>query len=156
MKNLIFLVMILGLTACGSKKSGEAEGATPETMQAPTTISVDEQFGGKTWVLTAYGESDNLMSVPAGVEVTLEMDLKEDRVAGVSGCNNYFGSLKTSDEGYRISGLGGTRKMCSEEAVMQMEAMYLDMIGKVTGYGISNDLLTMEVEGSRQLVFASR
>lgn len=154
MKKLCFLLLTgMLIFTCNRKTSDTAQNAPePEVPtqlpEVPTQGSDDD-----VWSLKAYGDKNALSYLPSNMEITMKMDLAEDRVAGKAGCNNYFGSLKPSDEGYRISGIGSTNMMCPNNEVMQMEDQFLKMLGQVTGYSFRGGQMIMEVDGNRQLVF---
>lgn len=147
-KLLLLLLPALVLFSCGPKTS-DAVVANPAPGEVETTAP-DENL----WKLTAYGAKDALDYVPEDIVITMEMDLAADRVAGKAACNNYFGSLKPSPEGYRISGIGSTKMMCPESRLMEAEEQFLEMLGKVTSYSFRGGQMIMEVDGGRQLVFA--
>lgn len=79
---------------------------------------------GVTWLLSDIGDK------------TLNNDIKttlvfgdEDKISGNAGCNNYFGSYELYPNGIKISNIGSTRKMCSED-VMEQEMTYLGILQK--------------------------
>lgn len=149
MKQFLFLLLpALTLFSCGPKTS-DAVVANPAPDETETPASEEN-----VWRLKAYGSKDALDYVPEDIVITMAMDLAADRVAGKAACNNYFGTLKPSPEGYRISGIGSTNMMCPESRLMEAEDKFLEMLGKVTGYSFRGGQMIMEVDGGRQMVFA--
>ena len=63
--------------------------------------------------------------------ITLEVDRNTNKVTGTSGCNNYFGQAKVNGQEFTINGVGTTRKMCADEALMTLETDYLALLEKV-------------------------
>lgn len=143
---LVFTLASL-LTACGGSKE---EPATEE----PTTTQAESEL--KTWMLTSYGPTASPQTVAEGIEVTLQMDLGEGRISGKSACNRYTGSINDDSAPYRFGPIAGTRMMCAEEAVNQMEMTYLQLMEKVTAMKIENGVLTLDVEGGQMLSYASK
>jgi len=156
MKNtLILLLPCLLLLSCGPKTSDAVVEPPPIIVpDNPVGAQPEEAPDDKNlWTLKAYGPANTMENVPDDITITMQMDLRNDKVAGKAACNNYFGSLKESDEGYRISGIGSTMMACADDRLNRAEAKFLEMLGKVTGYSFQERQLIMEVAGGRQLVF---
>jgi heat shock protein HslJ len=100
-----------------------------------------EAFGdirGVTWLLSDIGYK------------TLNNDIKttlvfgdEDKISGNAGCNNYFGSYELYPNGIKISNIGSTRKMCSED-VMEQEMTYLDILQKANSIKFTDNKLEID------------
>ncbi|WP_028241181.1 META domain-containing protein [Stutzerimonas azotifigens] len=68
----------------------------------------------------------------------LSLVLGDDgRAFGSAGCNHWFGSYSLEGERIRFSELGSTRKLCAE-AIMRQEQRFLDTLGQVERWDISN------------------
>ena len=152
MKKLCFFLLTGMLMFTCNRKASDTTQTAPDVPGQPSEMPA-QGSDDDVWSLKAYGDKDALSNLPSDIEITMKMDLAEDRVAGKAGCNNYFGSLKPSDEGYRISGIGSTKMMCPNNEVMQMEDAFLKMLSQVTGYSFRSGQMIMEVDGNRQLVF---
>ena len=81
---------------------------------------------------------------------TLNNDIKttlvfgdEDKISGNAGCNNYFGSYELYPNGIKISNIGSTRKMCSED-VMEQEMTYLDILQKANSIKFTDNKLEID------------
>ena len=77
---------------------------------------------------------------------TLEIDLKENRITGNSGCNNYFASIEScSPTTLSFSAIGATRILCLSENI---ESDYFQALEEVTTYKIqANTLLLLNKQG---------
>lgn len=119
MKRLLSVAAIgalaFSLAGCQSDKDIVVETATPENIVG-------------TWQLKKGVDGDNKFSPVQGAPVTLEVTDKET-FTGVSGCNNYMGSVVTEGGQVILSVGGSTMKMCAED-VMKVENSYLEALGK--------------------------
>lgn len=72
---------------------------------------------------------------------TLEIDLKENRISGNSGCNNYFASIEScSPTTLSFSAIGATRILCLSENI---ESDYFQALQEVTTYKIQANTLSL-------------
>ncbi len=77
---------------------------------------------------------------------TLEIDLKENRITGNSGCNNYFASIEHySSTALSFSAIGATRMLCLSDNI---ENAYFQALQEVATYKIqANTLLLLNKQG---------
>ena len=77
---------------------------------------------------------------------TLEIDLKENRISGNGGCNNYFASIEhCSPTTLSFSAIGATRMLCLSDNI---ESAYFQALQEVATYKIqANTLLLLNKEG---------
>ena len=75
-------------------------------------------------------------------EAPITLEIKDDSsFAGSGGCNSYFGTLKTSDEGTLEFGpIGSTRMMC-QGTVSDIESHYFQLLERVENSRIEGDKL---------------
>ena len=67
-------------------------------------------------------------------EVTLQLDLEENKIFGSSGCNRYFGAVESSaPRQITIGPLAGTKRMCPPET-MDVETRFLKALGSANSY----------------------
>ena len=118
--------------------------------ESPAAGTATAESALKVWTLRFYGDPGNLTPVPSDMEVTLTMDLKENRISGKAACNNYTGNL----EGAAVGTVVATKKACPGPA-MEMETTYLKMLDLVTNSTIEGDKMIMTLEDGRQLVFGA-
>lgn len=58
--------------------------------------------------------------------------MPNNRIAGSTGCNRFFGEYALTGEGMQIKGLGSTRMACSEK-LMTQEHTFLGQLKDVNG-----------------------
>jgi heat shock protein HslJ len=91
-----------------------------------TSCKQKEKITGSYDVTTVYGEDYSMH----GVTLVIEMGA-ENRIAGNSGCNQYFGNFENPKENKVIIGqLAGTKMYCQEKDTI--ERNYMEQLSKVT------------------------
>lgn len=63
-------------------------------------------------------------------------------VNGNGGCNNFFGTLESTDDGVAIGELGATRMACPPE-IMDQEQAFMQALQGATSFDIGDDSLRM-------------
>jgi heat shock protein HslJ len=92
------------------------------------------------------------VTLPAGAEPTLE--ITGDFISGAAGCNRFTGGLALSGEGLGLMP-GGMTMMACEEPLMQLEAAYMERLGRVSLFDIDEaGRLVLLVDGAPGAVFA--
>jgi putative lipoprotein len=134
------VVAVMGLAGCFS---GNATSPTEATALS---------LAGPTWRVTSIGGQPVL----SGTTITAEFST-EDRVAGTSGCNRYFGSAKAEAGRIAMGPFGATLMACSPDDVMAQESRYLAALEAAKSYRVSGDELRLGPTASETtLVFTSR
>ena len=136
------LLVLAALAACKAPAPPVEETALPLSAVA-----------GRTWVLKGWDVQE-----PAPAEPVVDLQLVDGSFAGSAGCNRYSAPVSETGEAGRIA-LGpaiATRMACAEPS-MNVEAKFLDLLGRVTGFGLVGEELALDydkdgVAGS--LVFA--
>ena len=110
---------------------------------------------GVNWVLTQLNWNEKV-SEEAGVTLTFNAD----KVAGRSGCNRYFSTVKSSGSAgeIQISQAGGTRMACPGEA-MTLESRYLKALSMVSKYSFVNGQLALtwkDDDATSTMLFSAR
>ena len=72
-------------------------------------------------------------------------------ISGHGGCNRFFGSLESTDDGFSVGPLGSTRMACPEP-IMDLEMAFIAAVQKMSSYEIENARL--KIQDSRQNVVA--
>jgi hypothetical protein len=108
---------------------------------------------GKIWSLSAYGRPDNLLTPPGELDLTLVLNLDENRLSGKAACNNYNAAFSRAEQTLKIESIASTEMAC-DEAAMRMEEEFLALLRSVSDFHVENGLLTMNTADGRQLVFA--
>lgn len=68
------------------------------------------------------------------------INLETMKVAGYSGCNRFFGSIKTDENNLIFEKMGGTRKVCPD---MTSENLFLMAMQKVKSFSFENENLQL-------------
>ena len=112
--------------------------------QTPTTA-----LEGTEWRLVTLNRQAPL----AGTVITARFS--QGQISGSSGCNSYFGSYTLRGSALQIQGLGGTEMACLEpQGVMEQEQIFLQTLGEVAGYQLTDDQLTLQdAQSNAVLVF---
>jgi heat shock protein HslJ len=113
----------------------------PAPPQEEAALSLDA-IAGRTWVLTAWDVGE-----PSPAEPVVDLQLVDGHLAGSDGCNHYSAPVTQQDEAGRIA-LGpviATRMACAEQP-MAVEARFLDLLGRVTGFGLVGEELALDYE----------
>jgi heat shock protein HslJ len=135
------IVAMVGLAGCSS---GDAT--------SPAEATAAGSLVGPTWRATSI----NGQPVLSGTTITAEFS-SEDRVAGTSGCNRYFGGAKAEAGRITLGPFGATRMACSPDAVMAQEGDYFATLEAAKSYTVKGDELQLGPTASEvTLVFTSR
>ena len=99
------------------------------------------------WTLQTLRGVAPVASIPLP---SLQIDLKENRISGNGGCNNYFASIEhCSSTMLSFSGIGATRMLCLSENI---ESAYFRALQEVAAYRIQeNTLLLFDKQGEEIL-----
>jgi heat shock protein HslJ len=128
MKKVILTLSILCLIfmACDSTKS-----ATKSTTSLEGTWELNYIIGPRIAFDGLYPNK----------KPTITFDLKENKVAGNSSCNQYFGTLKVEGKNinFKDAKMGMTMMACPGEG----ENVYMKTLEKVDSYSISEDGKTL-------------
>lgn len=124
----------------------QAGGLVELEPEITGTLSLAD-LRGPEWVLTHFAWDD-----PAPEEPEVTLVFEEDRIAGKSGCNNYFGAMEEGGDlpgSLEINGVGATRMMCPEE-IMAVEDRFQRQLTGVTQYSfaIGKLALTWQDDGT--------
>lgn len=76
------------------------------------------------------------------IETTLDID-EDGAIAGIGGCNRYFGSLGAAEDGVIMMSEIGTTRMACDEPIMAQEIDYFDALGRVTGFSLEDGALEL-------------
>lgn len=82
--------------------------------------------------------------------ITIEMS-GEGRIAGSTGCNQYFGSLTVEATAFQVENAGSTRKACAP-ALMQQEQRFLQALQDVRRYEIDGEFVSLYDEAGKQRI----
>lgn len=72
----------------------------------------------------------------------ITFDVKNHKVSGNGGCNNFFGTFTTADNNIRFSGLGSTRMACMNDDSMRTEGKIMEYLSdKTVTYDVADQTL---------------
>ncbi len=137
------------LAACGSDSGGSGSASTGSTPSSAAATGSDP-LDGTTWKLDVAG-----LEVPGSDAVGPTISFSKSTVSGNSGCNTFNGGYTISGATLTIGQLASTQKACGpvETAV---ETAVLTRLGKVAGYKVESDKLTLtDASGATLLTYAA-
>lgn len=105
----------------------DAQGKVVLETTIPTSQDIWSFIDGKEWKLYML---ENVGMDYGNTNITF--NVKENKVTGNAGCNNFFGEFTTTGDQITFKGLGSTRKMCADEEVMKNEAKFLQILTDAT------------------------
>lgn len=100
------------------------------------------------WELEAFGNEP----------ITLEkkvprLELQNKRVAGLSGCNNFFAELEQKNGVYQFTNIGSTKKMCAD---MSIEQQFLGALRNTNQLQLRDDGKLILLKGEELLMIFRR
>ena len=126
-----------------------------------------EDIADSEWTLVAFIELRQLelgmwnprsTSVIQGTEVTISFD--KAGISGASGCNSYEGLAMVEDDGSitnDVQSFSHTEKVCDgPDGLMEQEERYLDLLPRLTRYGMYGDGLFMRTDDDEFLLFQAK
>lgn len=110
---------------------------------------------GSDWLLETFINGDSASSLLAGTEITARLD--NGKISGLAGCNSFFAEYTLNGASLSFGPAAATKMFCNDPAgVMDQEAAFLTTLGKVQGYAIQGNQLTLlDATGAALLVFQS-
>ncbi len=96
-----------------------------------------DPIAGAEWTL------ERLEGAPEGLARQPTLSFEDGRAAGFAGCNRYFATAtRAGGDALTFSEAGATRMYC-EGAPMQMETLFLAMLGRVKTARVEDGVLTL-------------
>jgi heat shock protein HslJ len=126
------------LVACGSDDGGSGDGGAGQASTDPSELV------GPTWTLdeaTRGAMAENADQIDADVTLTFADD---GTVSGSSACNTYSGSYEAGDDGSISLGPLASTQMACEEAIMALEANYLQTLDEASSFAIAEGRLILQ------------
>jgi len=97
---------------------------------APGAGVPDEALGP--WALVAGSVDGQALRVAPGISMEVAREGEGWAANGVSACNSYFTSFVVEDDRLVASPVGSTMMACMPEGVMELEALHLGALQRVT------------------------
>lgn len=89
-----------------------------------------------------------------GPAITLQLQSQNPRITGFAGCNRMFGGYLLDGDQLKFDQVGATKMACLEEARMQLEQDYFQMLTQVAGWKIDGStLLLLDAGGATLATF---
>ena len=100
---------------------------------------------GSSWKLVTYGDGQSVLD-----ETEVTATFAEGKLAGSTGCNNYFSEYQLAGKALTFGPAAATRKMCGiPQGIMEQEQAYLASLVSVAGYRIQGTQLEwLDAEGA--------
>jgi heat shock protein HslJ len=146
---IALLVATALLASCGDDSDGSGSASTAAGSSSAAATGADP-LDGTTWTLDVAG-----LEVPGADAVAPTISFASPNVSGSSGCNNFTGGYTVSGDTLTLGQLASTQKACGpvETAV---ETAVLTRLGKVAGYTVAADKLTLtDASGATLLTYAA-
>lgn len=132
------VVLAVALAACGSDDGGSGDGGAGQVSTDPSELV------GPTWTLdeaTRGAIAEDVDQVDADVTLTFADD---GTVSGGSACNTYSGPYEAGDDGSMSLGPLASTQMACDEAIMALEANYLQTLDQVSSFAIEEGRLILQ------------
>lgn len=149
------------LAGCSSNDSTDT-ASTPTSASPSVTSSADPgnataplptggaELASTKWALSGIATTTEDLS---GSGITL--DFAAAQASGNAGVNTYNAGYTASADGTLSFSAIASTNMAGDEAAMKLEAEYLGLLGKVTGYSVSGGLLDLFVGPDQMLTFTA-
>lgn len=140
---ILLILATLLLSGCQGAASAAADVAADGVQQDSDSATQPSYAWGEAadrlWVLVGYGDAANPTVVAEGAVMTAVFSSVEPIVSGSGGCNNFFTSYESTDDGsLTIAGpIGSTMMFC--EGFMDAETAYFAALEAVTGWLVTED-----------------
>lgn len=95
------------------------------------------------WVLASWGTG----GAPPLAEAAPTLSFHDGRIAGTTGCNNYFAAATSRGAGDLVLGMAGSTLMACSPEQMTQEQRYLRALDAVTGYELIDGALYLRGGG---------
>ena len=163
------LAILLLLVACSEQQPAAEEGAeaeqgqevqetVPEAPEAAEQAEIGEavepaveapvisqpiyrwgEVADQVWVLVGYDDAVNPIVVEEGTVITAVFSSVDNQMSGSGGCNNYFTTYESTDDGgLTISPNAGMTMMACEN-LMETESAYIAALDTVTAWSLNEN-----------------
>jgi len=120
----------------------------------PFVPEADRPLAETEWQLTTLIDGDAASSILAGTAPTLVVDDLAGRISGNAGCNRYGGSAAFAEQSVEVGPLMSTKMAC-DKAVMDQEAVFLEVLGSAVIWEIDGITLRLTAADGRALEFST-
>ncbi len=118
-----------------ASSSGTMRFTTAAGLPAPGPAPETTGPGDLPFRVVSFGPAGAQTPIIDGTEISVAFDQAGGRVSGFSGCNSFFGELRTQSGAFGMGPFGSTMMFCAEpEGVMEQEAAFLAALGGATSF----------------------
>lgn len=143
MKAYIFILILA--TGC---KANQKQTQSKQEMEN-TTQSIESQLHD-IWALEKIN-NEAIELLANGKRPSLEIFVRDKRINGNAGCNNYFGTITSLDQGtIRFGAIGSTKMACPQ---MELEGKFFSILNDVHSFKREKLQLHLFTENNRSLQF---
>ncbi|RIJ34080.1 META domain-containing protein [Pontibacter oryzae] len=119
------------------------------TVQNKDLAGEVESIKDAYWSLVSLEGQD--MQQPQNTKTAfIRFQERDDDVHGFTGCNKFFGKYEANEKNLVLSELGTTRMACPD---MEQENKFLEVLGRVDSYRLSDNILTLYARGKAVATF---
>lgn len=97
----------------------------------------ESELEGTKWTL------DTIQGEPLAPQFVVTAEFNDGRISGISACNSYGASYTARNGEMAMEAMAVTEMACVDDGVMELEQVYLQLIGTVKAYQVSEDRLDL-------------
>jgi heat shock protein HslJ len=114
------------------------------TQVLATFVAAKEDLAGTTWLVTGYNNGREAVVSPLlGADIIVNID-DANLISGNAGCNDFFAQVQASGSTIEISGIGATRRLCTNPAgVMEQEAEFFAALESAATFTVEGDFIEL-------------
>ncbi|HVJ34416.1 MAG TPA: META domain-containing protein [Terriglobia bacterium] len=145
----------LALAACSHRAPPDEDELTAVDLGPAPADLTGGTLKGTRWRLLDMGPAAAEQPIVSSQQrpAFIEFDKVDQRLAGSTGCNRFFGRYRLiGDAGFTIGQVGMTRAACQGQLAEQ-ERKIIKQIEQARFFGISNQKLTIASAGEQRLIF---
>ena len=122
------------------------------TVLAYSAVSCGVIGGSKDDLAGTKWKIETMGGAPPPVTLIITAEFNDGRVSGSSGCNSYGATYTIDNSKLEIGDIAVTEMACLEEGVMQFEQSFLELLGMVRSYSLSESRLDLMDEGGNAVL----
>jgi len=105
---------------------------------------------GSSWKLESY--VNNLgHSVSPVSNTKMNLEFKDERISGSSGCNSYFAKYTQNGNSLSFGLIGATKMYCTNPAVMEQETTFLSSLALIKTFKVEGNKLKL-IDGNGKVL----
>ena len=135
--------ILLLLTGCAGLACPAVSIGSAQQVERQVAASEDpgKALEGGPWLLLELNNA--IVQLPAGERQPYLLFQRQDgRVAGYSGCNEFFGSYDLKGDALSFGPLAATRRFCAD-AAGEVEQAFLGVLSKARGWRVEQQMLLL-------------